>query len=352
MQSIATEVKKIKKKVTIYTLAEELGMTPSMVSRALSPNGRVNEQKRQLVIKTAKKYNFVPNRMASRLSGAVIKIGIILNTSFKAILEDMKKGIEEAYEELKDYKIDYTVKVFEKPCTVEQLKEYLEKFKSYDGVILAGFCADEFNSVLNDTKIKNIVQLQNVNEKINYLFSSVHDIELASTAAAEFLADCLRFKQSKNILLLTGSLRQSLEGNVHWEAKRSFLTAAEVYGLNVVRCAETDDSEEILASILPEIFRENSIDGVYITSGISLSLCEFVKQRGLNIPLVTFDVYKELNEYIKDGTVTATIFQNARKQAKTAFEKLVLYVINNEMPQKKIKTSVHLVMKSNLSLYE
>lgn len=95
------------KKVTIYTLAEELGMTPSMVSRALSHNGKVNEQKRQLVLKAAEKYNFIPNRMASRLSGDIIKIGVIINTNFKPIENEMVDGIKEAYEELRDYKLEY-----------------------------------------------------------------------------------------------------------------------------------------------------------------------------------------------------------------------------------------------------
>ena len=44
------------KGVTIYTIAKELNMTPSMVSRALNPSGRVDEAKRRLVLETAEKY--------------------------------------------------------------------------------------------------------------------------------------------------------------------------------------------------------------------------------------------------------------------------------------------------------
>ena len=42
--------------VTIYTIAKELNMSPSMVSRAFSPSGKVNEEKRRLILETAKKY--------------------------------------------------------------------------------------------------------------------------------------------------------------------------------------------------------------------------------------------------------------------------------------------------------
>ena len=45
-------------KVTIYTLAQELNMTPSMVSRAFNPDARISEDKRKIVLETAKKYDF------------------------------------------------------------------------------------------------------------------------------------------------------------------------------------------------------------------------------------------------------------------------------------------------------
>ena len=41
---------KMNKKVTIYSIAEELGYTPSMVSRALSENGKVSEEKRKKIL--------------------------------------------------------------------------------------------------------------------------------------------------------------------------------------------------------------------------------------------------------------------------------------------------------------
>ena len=39
-------------------IAKELNMTPSMVSRAFNPEAKVSEEKRQIVLETAKKYHF------------------------------------------------------------------------------------------------------------------------------------------------------------------------------------------------------------------------------------------------------------------------------------------------------
>ena len=45
-------------KTTIYTLAKELNMTPSMISRALNPNGKISEEKRKIVLEAAERQNF------------------------------------------------------------------------------------------------------------------------------------------------------------------------------------------------------------------------------------------------------------------------------------------------------
>ena len=72
------EVITIKEKVTIYTIANELSMTPSMVSLAFNPNAKIAEGKRKLVLEAAEKYGFVPNKLASRLSMKTVKIGILI----------------------------------------------------------------------------------------------------------------------------------------------------------------------------------------------------------------------------------------------------------------------------------
>ena len=91
-------------KITIYTLAKELNMTPSMISRAFSPNGKISEEKREIILETAKKYGFTPNKFASRLSMKNVRIGILINSRFDVNTDKMIVGIENAYEKLKDYK--------------------------------------------------------------------------------------------------------------------------------------------------------------------------------------------------------------------------------------------------------
>lgn len=343
----------MEEKVTIYTLAEELNMTPAMVSRALSPNGKVSIENRQRVLKAAEKYNFIPNRHASRLSMKSIRIGVLIHSKFKINTEKMLKGMEEAYDNLRDYKISYDVTVVSRDtkkaweCTAE-----LNKYVDYDGVLISGFSSEKCIPMLNDfaQKNPNIVQFQNINNDIEYLFVSRHDETLASNMAAEFLSICLRYKATKNVILFTGSQ----ESFVHRNSQKIFLEAAAIYGLNVLECIDMQDSGQVLREVLPQVFEKyrDQIDGVYITSGVSVELCKYIENNQLDISLVTFDVYDELNEYIEKGIISATISQNISKQAQNAFTLFARYVIDGERVDKTIVTSVQLVMKSNLHLYK
>jgi len=55
------------KRVTIYKIAEELGVSPSTVSRALNNTGRISNELREKIIKLAEKYNYIPNEAAKGL---------------------------------------------------------------------------------------------------------------------------------------------------------------------------------------------------------------------------------------------------------------------------------------------
>lgn len=335
-------------RVTIYTIAKELNMTPSMVSRALNPKGRVDEKKRELVLKTAEKYNFTKNCFASRLSARPKKIGVLINSAFDPVAKKMTDGIKSAYEKVKDYKVTYEIKVVKKSIKNPwDCEDELFSFSDFDGVIVSGFGSDKCTDMLQRfIKLNpNLVQMQSINENVPCLFSSRHSEKTASDLAAEFLYNCLR-RGRKNVLLFTGDKLNSL----HRRAEEAFINATEKYGLNVLDSFDMKDSDASLRALLPSVFEKykDKIDGIYITSGNSLALCEYVKQNNLPVSLLTFDTYKELNEYLKDGTVSMTVSQNVKKQAENAFLILTDYLVSGKIPEKTVLSEVRPIMKSIL----
>ncbi len=333
--------------VTIYTLAKELNMTPSMVSRAFNPEGRINEEKRKLVLETAKKYNFSLNKFASRLSMRTIRIGILINSRFNVNCDKMISGIKSGYELLKDYKIIYDITIFQSgEKTLADYEEALMNYAEYDGIIVAGLGSGKYTPVLNKVyKLnKNIVQVQGINSEADYLFASKHNEETASNLAAEFLANSLRFSKEKNVILFTGDK----ESAVHVAAEKHFKSACEKFGLNILASIDMKDKDDCLRELVPEVFKNYDIQGIYITSGVSTALCEYLENKNLNISFVGFDTHTEIKEYLKKGVVSATITQNIAMQMESALEALVKYIIDDVTCEKTIYTDVQLVLKSNM----
>ena len=338
---------------TIYTLAKELGMTPSMVSRAFNPDGKISKEKRKKVLEAAKKHNFSPNKFASRLSMKTVRIGILINSRFKINTDKMISGVESAYAKLKDYKIKYDICVMNpNESKPDDYRTALMRYKEYDGVIITGMSSNAYTEVINELYEcnPNIVQVQAVNHNAHFLFESRHNEETASQIAAEFLHNCLKRCGRKNILMFTGDLQSDL----HSSASNAFVKASEEYEMNVVECVDMKDDDEYLSGILHGIFEKYAgvIDGIYITSGFSIPLCRFLEESGENIDLVTFDTYDDIKLYVQKGIISATVSQNVPHQMETAFETLVKYIITGDKPDDVLYTDVQLALKSNIHQFE
>ncbi len=333
------------KKITIYSIAEELGYTPSMVSRALSENGKVSEEKRQKVLELAKKYNFSPNKFASRMSQKAIRIGCIIVSKSKRIEEEMLKGFKNAFADLCDYKIEYDVTsvcALNNPQSMQEVEKALDKYRGYDGVIASGFSENCYTSIIKKYNIENLVFLQNVNEEVDYLFASKHNERLAAQCVADFLLSITK-NNNKNIFLFTGNQKSSL----HLNAKNAFLEKCNEYNLSVAGTFDMLDDELVLNENVKKLITDD-IGIVYITSGNSLSLCEFIKNQRKDIILVSTDAYEELNAYLKDGTVALTIDQNISGQAYKSFYELAMYIIKGKKPDKICYTDFKLTTRSML----
>lgn len=263
--------------MTIYALAKELNMSPSMVSRAFNPEGKINEEKRRLVLETAKKYNFSPNKFASRLSMRTIKIGILIRSGFKINADKMFSGIKSTYEMLKDYKIKYKITIFD--AGQKQLRDYekiLLKYAEYDGIIVAGLSSKKYTPLLKRVYEinKNIVQVHGINNDAEHLFASKLNEETAANLAAEFLYNSLKFSNKKDVVLFTGDK----ESSVHRSAEIFFKNACLKFGLNILESVDIKDSAECLSEVVPKIFSKYDVKGIHITSGVSAPLCKYLEK--------------------------------------------------------------------------
>lgn len=340
------------KNYTIYDLAAELGVTPSMVSRAFNPKARIASEKRDIILEAAKRRGFEPNKFASRLSRGTVKIGVLMVYKAEHVRDALLCGVNEAYEKLRDYKIECTVKcISADEKSAEQCREELFSFAEFDGVIIEGFghsgCAPMINEFSRANP--NIVMLQNVCEDARLLFASKHDEGLAAVLVAELLKGRLSHLKKKSVLLVTGSQKSS----IHRSVLKTFRDACIENGLNLVAHVDmNDDGEQAVVLTEKYLGKRPSVDGIYISSGNSAQLCEYVSKMKKYIALVTTDVHAGIIPYIENGTVFASICQNFAQQGYLAFENLVRYIVEKAVPERVLFSETVPVFKANLHLYK
>ncbi|MBC3845007.1 LacI family DNA-binding transcriptional regulator [Winogradskyella echinorum] len=86
----------MKKKTTIYDIAEKLNLTAATVSRALNNNPKISEKTRELVQATAIEMNYEQNTLARALkSGKSFNVGVIVPRMDSNFFASVIRGIEE-----------------------------------------------------------------------------------------------------------------------------------------------------------------------------------------------------------------------------------------------------------------
>lgn len=340
-------------KANIYDIARLTGTTIAAVSRAFDPKGKIEQSKREAILKAAEKYGYRPNRAAGRLSGKAIKIGCLLIANIPEYYEELVAGIKNSCAKLSDFKVECDIRLV--PPDENGDRVVAAAFEEYlrggaDGVITnIKYTAEavRYISLLSDAGIPCATVTSDAPES-RRLFSVQNDFVTAGRMAAQLLSLA---GATGSVLLFTGERDSYVQRHII----SGFSEEAAEDGLSVIGTYDTSDDPDLAAEYAERAFSEHpDCAGIYISTANSLPVIGYMKKHGLagKVKIIASDVFPGLSEYIKDCTVTATVYQNPYGQAKTAFEKLYDH-ITFKKPEKQIFTVVpQVVMKSNLHLYE
>jgi LacI family transcriptional regulator, repressor for deo operon, udp, cdd, tsx, nupC, and nupG len=214
-----------KKRTTIYDIAEKLNITASSVSRALNNSNYVNENTKQLILKTAAELNYKRNTLASNLrKGQSKTIGIVVPRINQNFFSNVIAGIEEAtYEkgynliicqsnesQEKEIKCINTLINQQVDCIVISISADNGDYKHLKNVIEHGIQLIQFDRVIDELETLKVI----------------NDNELASFEAVSHLIE----QGYKRIALLKGP--QNL--GIFKQRKVGYLAALNKYGLPVI----------------------------------------------------------------------------------------------------------------------
>ena len=214
-----------KKRTTIYDIAEKLNITASSVSRALNNSNYVNENTKQLILKTAAELNYKRNTLASNLrKGQSKTIGIVVPRINQNFFSNVIAGIEDA-----TYEKGYNLIICQSNESQEkEIKCVNTLINQQVDCIVISISADS-----NDYKhLKNVldhgiqlIQFDRVIEELETL-KVINDNEQASFEALSHLIE----QGYKRIALLKGP--QNLD--IFKQRKVGYLAALNKYGLPVI----------------------------------------------------------------------------------------------------------------------
>lgn len=145
------------KKITIYDIAKEAGVSPATVSRVLTNNAVVRADKKEAVQTIIDKYNFRPNALARSLSETRRKvIGIIMADVRNAYYANLFVACEQAAR-----RSGYSL-LLENSLGQQEIEEaqlVLMEEQRVDAVILVGGRVDDLHS--NNAFVEKVNQVSN-----------------------------------------------------------------------------------------------------------------------------------------------------------------------------------------------
>ena len=269
----------MKQKITIKTIAKELGVSTSTVSKALKDSHEISKETKEKIQAYANLYNYKPNSLALQLRNQKTKvIGVMLPKIVHHFFSTVIMGIEDGANE-KGYNIMVCF-------SNESYKKEVETLKVLSNGSVDGIIVSIANETLENKDFKHFTDL--VTEEIPLvLFDRVVDDILCDKVVVDDVG--AGYKATKH-LLDNGRKRIALittPNHVNVGALRrqgSEKASIEKYiktDRNLI--IEIDENQDIKKQI-EKVF-EQDIDGVFAVNEIyAANSMKIAKERGFNIP--------------------------------------------------------------------
>jgi LacI family repressor for deo operon, udp, cdd, tsx, nupC, and nupG len=214
-----------KKRTTIYDIAKKLNITASSVSRALNNSNYVNENTKQLILKTAAELNYKRNTLASNLrKGHSKTIGIVVPRINQNFFANVIAGIEEV-----TYEKDYNLIICQSNESHEkEIKCINTLINQQVDCIFISVAADGYDYQHLQNVIDHgiqLIQFDRVADELETL-KVINDNETASLEAVTHLIE----QGYKRIALLEGPQNMA----IFEQRKTGYLKALKKYNLPVI----------------------------------------------------------------------------------------------------------------------
>lgn len=339
--------------VTIKQIAEIAGVHRSTVDKVLHNREGVSDQVRQRIQTIIDELGYKPNVIGKALTfqkRPLLVAVILLNVD---ALTELKQGIEEAYSEYSNYglKVEYYYTNSDDEKEQASVLGFLAE-KNIAGIIIHPINHPSIKDKINnfvDMNIPVVTMNTDLNDCKRLCFLG-QDMVAAGRVAGELMGQILNGRGKVAILTGSDSLLSSKEREKAFED-----IISECYPeIDIIDVIETYEAKNrAFQSTLELLRRENDLRGIYVTSGSVGEIGKAIKLEGRHkdIKVITFDVYPEIVNLIKEGVINFTIGQELQLQGYKALKTLFEFLFYNREPQNDhIKTAIQIRLKENIDI--
>jgi LacI family transcriptional regulator len=343
----------MKKNVTLFDIAEALGISTGTVHRALHDHPGVNAMTKSRVQQMARTLGYRPN-LAARLLSSHRNLRISVNTlkGTTSFWDEVRAGIiEESQSSLLD-NVDLEFRTYPRLGEGEEDAFQAALRARVDGIIIFSSRPEKLRTWIRRASRSRIPVMCVTTDAPNSGRLAVVSIDaLASGALAADLMG--RFLRGRGKVAVTLS---DLRINEHAEKYAGFeKTLYSLYPkMRVLPPLEDHDIEPEAHKKCRQLLQAYpDLAGIYVTTEASMPVIEAAREAGLlnKLTMITTDLFPGLVPQIRSGAVVATIYQRPRTQGRMAFRVLHEFLAEGECPSYQVTLAPHLVMRGNLDFF-
>lgn len=342
----------MKTNITLFDIADALGVSIGTVHRALHNHPGVSPMTKTRVLQMAKKLRYRPNLAASFLSQRR-QLHISVNTlkGTTSFWDEVRAGIEEE-------------------ARSSGMKVELE-FRTYPGI---GAGEEEAMEAALEAKADGIIMFPSRPGDLRRVLRRAARSQIPVVCVATDAPDSGRLAVVSIDTMVSGSLAGDLLGRI---LKGSGKVAATLSDLAITEHAEKVNAfNNTLRSFYPDMQALEPVEdhdveseayakcaslfhahpdlaGIYVTTEASIPALNAARDAGMleKMAIITTDLFPALVQEIRSGAVTATIYQRPRTQGLMAFRVLHEFIVEGNCPSFQVTLAPHLVMRGNLDFF-
>src|SRR6476659_7337314 len=338
--------------VGIKDIARALGISTGTVDRALHGKPGVNAMTRARVLSTAQSLGYRPNLAARYLkSRKQLRISVHLPREIALFWDTLREGIRQAAAPFAPaLHVDFRTYPRLGEGDTALFEDALQD--GTNGLIIAPGNPAALRPYIRKAARKDI-------PVVCVITDAPDTPRLASVSAAPFTVGAVagellaRFQPSGGkVAFFTGWLSMHEHAEKLRGFESSLATAGGLLKLGPVVEAH-DDEREAHRRALAVLQAHPDLTSIYVSTVNSLPVLRAAEQEGRlpGLIVVTTDLFPELVERIRAGTIAATVYQRPLSQGRMALLALYQFLLNGACPSTRMHVVPHLVMRSNLDLF-